>query len=242
MTMIADHAALNNGSTTGWLGPATRDLGGLPTSAGDRLRPGLLYRTAAGHDRVPWGVKRAATFRPVWFIDLRNEREIHDETGVPAGVRLVRVPLDDPEFIRIEKASRKPEDYARHYARLLASAGPVAGEALRLTAAQAGPVMVGCQAGKDRTGVVTITLLWALGVTPAAIAGDYLRTARWSGAARTPGQDVFTSPVAAAPVTDAEIPEILVPVLRMLQSAEPAELLQVSQTCLEQARLEVIHG
>jgi protein-tyrosine phosphatase len=208
-------------------GSVSRDLGGLPTMWGRPLRSGLLYRTAAGHERVPGLVQQAAARPPVWFADLRQDREIHDETGVPPGVRVIRAPLHDPEFTQIERGRRQPVDYAAHYVRLLTGAAQVAGEVIRLTASRSWPIVIGCRAGKDRTGVVVITLLWALGVTHAAIVDDYLRSAQ---------------PAGAAPAAAGHTPGVLVPVTRMLWPADPAKLLQVSQACLDQARTEVTHG
>jgi protein-tyrosine phosphatase len=48
--------------------------------------------------------------------------------------------------------------------------------AVRLVAELDGPVLIHCSHGKDRTGIVVAVLLSALGVEPAAIVDDFVRT------------------------------------------------------------------
>jgi protein-tyrosine phosphatase len=73
-----------------------RDLGGLPTSDGRRVRWGALVRSD-GIDRltaVGWAALQHHGVRTV--VDLRDEEEIRsDATPRPSGLVTVRVPLDD---------------------------------------------------------------------------------------------------------------------------------------------------
>jgi len=73
-----------------------RDLGGLPTSDGRRVRWGALVRSD-GIDRLTatgWAALQRHGVRTV--VDLRDEEEIGSDVAPrPPGLVTVRVPLDD---------------------------------------------------------------------------------------------------------------------------------------------------
>ncbi|MCZ7415767.1 tyrosine-protein phosphatase [Streptomyces sp. WMMC897] len=169
-----------------------RDVGGLPTADGRRVRYGVLYRS--GH-------LARATAEDAEFLtglglhtvyDFRNEADqVLDGLDVPLpGVRNVNIPLTDPahgaefwqlvregavELLRAELADgqavlRMQESYRD----IIRSRTAEHSRVLHDLAGGGVPVLMHCAAGKDRAGLsVAITLL-ALGVEREAIQADYL--------------------------------------------------------------------
>jgi hypothetical protein len=155
-----------------------RDLGGLPTSDGGRLRAGALVRAdnlgrltqrgvAALHDH---GVRR--------IVDLRNEAEAAAQPHAFAGTPIYRLlPLIDP--------AREPErdpvaerTKAATYRGSVLRNGRAIGAAIAAIAdAPPGGVVVHCAAGRDRTGMLVALVLAAAGVPDDLIAEDYSYTA-----------------------------------------------------------------
>lgn len=152
-----------------------RDLGGLPLAGGGVTRAGVLYRGDASYrgDQAPVTVP---TWPPAVVVDLRTEREA-SRIGYdwPEGTILHRSPLHEaavPENIR---ATGGLADLYRFI--LDEASDRVAVAAELVMRAAAGPVLVHCGAGKDRTGIVIAALLLAAGVEPEAVVADYAATA-----------------------------------------------------------------
>jgi protein-tyrosine phosphatase len=188
-----------------------RDLGGLPTADGGRIRHRALVRadalerlTAAG-----WAALEAHGVRTV--IDLRNPDEIgQDDAPRPAGLTTVRIPLDGlddtgfwahwlgrPEFGTPYYYGPWLERFPERAARVLAA----------IAHARPGGVAYHCGIGRDRTGLVTLLLLGFAGVAPEHVAEDYLLStgrvppspeldAFWAGLDATPA-DVLAGVLAA---------------------------------------------
>ncbi len=150
-----------------------RDLGGLPTAGGGRIRPGALirsdslqYLSAAGVDAV----RRADVSR---VLDLRSKAELehaptpftHDPLGhwVP-----VQDPADPPHGMHTivavcnDMLDRHPERFAEAL--------------LAIAEAPPGAVVVHCHGGKDRTGMVVALALSTAGVPVDEIVADYFVT------------------------------------------------------------------
>jgi protein tyrosine/serine phosphatase len=149
-----------------------RDLGGL-----GRIRHGALVRadalenlTAAG-----WAALEAHGVRTV--IDLRNPDEIGEDAAPrPPGLTTIRFPLDGMEDTEFWSAwLHRPEFGTPHYygpwlERFPDRAARVLNAIAR---AEPGGVVYHCGVGRDRTGLVTMLILAALGVPPQAAAEDY---------------------------------------------------------------------
>ena len=154
-----------------------RDLGGLPTSDGRRVRWGALVRSD-GIDRLTaagWAALQRHDVRTV--VDLRDEEEIGSDVAPrPSGLVTVRVPLDDVadtvfrEYCRTNELDGSPLYYGpfldKHPGRCAAAIAAV-------PHAGAGGVLVHCVVGRDRTGLITLLLLALVGVRPEDIAADY---------------------------------------------------------------------
>ncbi|MBV7704801.1 tyrosine-protein phosphatase [Nocardia nova] len=176
-----------------------RDVGGLRTASGTKIRSGVLLRSAQlcrlderGHD-----ILRRLGVATVH--DLRGPGEA-DRMGVdvlPDGVRLevtpfhsgvgaARAPHEAPEATALPPHEAAARDDAattgRHLDLLEVYAEfpsmPEAGLAItamaRSLARGDGAVLVHCAAGKDRTGWAVATLLRAVGVTEDDVLADYL--------------------------------------------------------------------
>lgn len=159
-----------------------RDVGGLRTSDGRRVRRRRVLRSAS-----PFFVDAAQARMLVdelgvrTRVDLRSEVEIsecpnehlaalaHDVHHLPlraGGAWQHRVDSVDPS-----------EAVAAHYTRYLEhSPGSITSFVRLATDAARAPMLVHCSAGKDRTGVVVAVMLSAVGVACDEVVADYART------------------------------------------------------------------
>jgi protein-tyrosine phosphatase len=159
-----------------------RDVGGLRTDSGARIRRGVLLRSA---HLVRVDTAGQASLRELGVTvvhDLRGPREIgHLGADIlPGGVRLHATPFssqigDKPPHEVIHGTDGRQE-MLQVYADFPAT--PQAGAAITAIAESIvrdeGAVLVHCAAGKDRTGWAVATLLRAVGVTEADLLEDYL--------------------------------------------------------------------
>ncbi|MFF8810692.1 tyrosine-protein phosphatase [Streptomyces pactum] len=172
-----------------------RDVGGLPTVDGRRVRPGVLFRSghlahATAEDAAFLGGLGLHT-----VFDFRNAADIALEGPdvTLAGVRNLNLPLSDPAdgagfwtMVREGDLATLRELLAegRAAGRMVASYRQIirtrtAEHARLLTeiADDSHPALLHCSAGKDRAGLSVVVILLALGVEPAAIEADYLESA-----------------------------------------------------------------
>ena len=155
-----------------------RDVGGYPAASGRRIR----WRTLLRSDeltRLPVrtrDVLEALGLRQV--IDLRWPEELllspNTFAGAPAGpVRYTSIPLlaDDPT---------PHAGLAGMYQHVLDARGSQLAEVVRALLAEDGlPAVIGCAAGKDRTGVTIALLLDLAGVPRDVIVDDYAISAHY---------------------------------------------------------------
>jgi protein-tyrosine phosphatase len=159
-----------------------RDLGGLTTPDGRRVRSGRIVRSDNLRGLTDEGaVTLVRDVGPRVVVDLRTEAECAREGRGLAHVdhvRYVNLPLQpkaalDPEQVAAGLATNLFDDYVlqiRDNGRPLLAALALLAEAGTL------PAVVHCTAGKDRTGVLVALLLDLLGVTRDQIVADYAAT------------------------------------------------------------------
>ncbi|MGW7574925.1 tyrosine-protein phosphatase [Streptomyces sp. NPDC054765] len=153
--------------------PNTRDLAGLRAGSGLCVRSGLMYRGAGAAigpltDRV--GLRLV--------VDLRDGREIAGGYP-PADVTVLSRPLVADRSVIKTAGPPQPSHYLAYYRRLARLAAPVVAELVGVLAEPGRlPLMVCCSAGKDRTSVVCVLALRALGVRLADLVRDHDLTGR----------------------------------------------------------------
>lgn len=174
-----------------------RDVGGLPTTDGRRVRHGVLFRSghlahATDEDTAVLGGLRLHT-----VFDFRNSDDIALEGPDPQlpGTRNLNLPLSDPaqgdrfwQTVRDgdvatlrallgdgKGEARMTEAYRRmilerneEHARMMAELTDPADPAV--------PALMHCAAGKDRAGTSIALVLTAVGVERSAIEADYLES------------------------------------------------------------------
>ena len=147
-----------------------RDVGGYPAGPGRRTRWRTLFRTDSLDRLPPTSVDRLVEIGVRQVIDLRWPHELVQAPSVFASHPTVvyrSIPLleDDPTPL---------VGLVGTYRHILELRGSQLVEVARALLEPKGlPAVIGCAAGKDRTGVTIALLLSAVGVPRASIAEDY---------------------------------------------------------------------
>ncbi|WP_405975178.1 tyrosine-protein phosphatase [Streptomyces sp. NBC_00988] len=171
-----------------------RDVGGLPTVDGRRVRHGVLFRS--GH--LAHATEEDAAFLDSLglhtIFDFRNasDQKLEGPDVELPGVRNVNLPLSDPadgsEFWKMVRDGEM--DQLREILggdkganRMIASYRTIIKErtaehsqVLRSLAEDSVPALMHCAAGKDRAGLSIAVTLLAVGVEREAIVADYLES------------------------------------------------------------------
>ncbi|MBU6531862.1 tyrosine-protein phosphatase [Streptomyces sp. NPDC057245] len=171
-----------------------RDLGGLPTVDGRRVRQGVLFRSGhLAHATAEDAVFLASLGLHTVF-DFRNaadQRLEGPDVGLP-GVRNVNLPLSDPadgaEFwamVRdgdldqlrgILSGDKGADRMTDSYRRIIKERTAEHSRVLHALAQDSVPALMHCSAGKDRAGLSVAVTLLALGVEREAVVEDYLKS------------------------------------------------------------------
>ncbi|PJF22423.1 MAG: hypothetical protein CUN56_06050 [Phototrophicales bacterium] len=162
-----------------------RDIGGLETHHGKRVKRGLIYRSGALSDLTPAGIQQFQTLGIQTICDMRSVEEAQTAPDyLPPNVQYFHEPLDteDNQLERLLSIlifrRRLKKIMLRTYTRVMVDRNaPLMGRILRrLADPQNRPAIIHCSAGKDRTGVLTALLLGLLGVPESTIIADYTQT------------------------------------------------------------------
>ncbi|WP_069774049.1 tyrosine-protein phosphatase [Streptomyces sp. LUP30] len=171
-----------------------RDVGGLPTVDGRRVRHGVLFRS--GH--LAHATDEDAAFLSGLglhtIFDFRNaaDQKLEGPDVELPGVRNVNLPLSDPadgaEFWKMVRDGhvdqlREILGDGKAAGRMIASYRTIVKErtaeharVLHSLAQDSLPALMHCAAGKDRAGLSVAVTLLAVGVEQDAILGDYLES------------------------------------------------------------------
>jgi protein-tyrosine phosphatase len=176
-----------------------RDVGGLPLREGGHTRPGVLLRSASLEAVTSADVEHLVeVFGLTLVIDLRTRREVdrYGPTAVAAaGVQTAWLSFIPEDGRPLPETGDDTDPLLRAYLGYLDDGTANVVEATRLLAAtDAGPALVHCAAGKDRTGVLVALVLDAIGVERTAVVADYALSAervealfrRWTAASGEP--------------------------------------------------------
>lgn len=173
----------------------TRDLGGITTADGKRIRQCLLIRSGhlatASYEDIDILVNKYSLSH---VIDLRTDAEIKEKPEIlPDYIEKHFLPLLDNGFLGIardeysirswfnvfENTDRDPvEVFCDMYDMLVFSerSKVFVREFFDILLNSNGSVLWHCSAGKDRVGIMTMLLLLALGVDKETIIKDYMAT------------------------------------------------------------------
>ncbi|WP_328864596.1 tyrosine-protein phosphatase [Streptomyces sp. NBC_00304] len=171
-----------------------RDVGGLPTSDGRRVRYGRLYRSGHLAGATPEDAAFLGGLGLHTVFDFRNAADLKldgPDVELP-GVRNVNVPLTDPadgsEFWRMVRDGNMDELRAilgggKGTDRMVASYRSIIldrtaehSQVLHALAEDSVPALMHCAAGKDRAGLSIAISLLAVGVGRETIEADYLKS------------------------------------------------------------------
>jgi protein-tyrosine phosphatase len=154
-----------------------RDVGGLPLRDGGSTRPGVLLRSASLEYMTQADVATLVDeFGLTLVLDLRTPREV-DRDGptavAAAGVETVALNLIGDSRHWLPETGDDTDPLVRNYLGYLEDHPQNVVHAVRrLAAPEAGPALVHCAAGKDRTGTVVAMVLDAVGVERDAVVAD----------------------------------------------------------------------
>lgn len=159
-----------------------RDIAGLRLTGGGTVPAGVLYRSDAPYpgDLDPDGVP---AWPPATVFDLRSSGESAAAYRWPAGVSWHHVPLMRQAAVvgadgdAAPSADELPRSLDALYRRVVEILPHRLTALIARTADAAGPVLVHCTAGKDRTGIAVAVLLLAGGVEPDDVVADYTASA-----------------------------------------------------------------
>jgi protein-tyrosine phosphatase len=171
-----------------------RDVGGLPTVDGRRVREGRLFRSGHLAHATEADAAFLAGLGLHTIFDFRNAADIKLEgpdVALP-GVRNVNIPLTDPadgaefwtmvrdgelEHLRSALGDGKAAArMAKTYRHIITTRTEDHSRLLHALAEDSVPALMHCAAGKDRAGLSIAVTLLAVGVEPAAIEEDYLKS------------------------------------------------------------------
>lgn len=167
-----------------------RDYGGYAVSGGGRLRRGVLWRSGQHHGATDADLEKIAALGLASVFDLRTslERSSHPcrrPSDFPARTFYAGDPGREkaPHMAAALRAMTRSADDAREGMRRnyeTIAFRPELLEIMRIflaeLAAGAGPSLVNCMAGKDRTGIAVAMVHLATGVHRDDILADYVLT------------------------------------------------------------------
>ncbi|MFF4894989.1 tyrosine-protein phosphatase [Streptomyces sp. NPDC001068] len=171
-----------------------RDVGGLPTVDGRRVRHGVLFRSGHLAHATEQDAEFLASLGLHTVFDFRNaaDRKLEGPDVELPGVRNLNLPLTDPahgaEFWTMVREGDTEQLHGllgdgKAAARMVASYRQIVRDrtdehsrVLHDLAEDSVPALMHCAAGKDRAGVSIAVTLLALGVERDAILADYLES------------------------------------------------------------------
>ncbi len=160
-----------------------RELGGIATADGRRIRRGIIYRSGDLADLTEASSNRMAELGIVARIDFRSiaERKLRPYNWhAPGAIQVWENPSSrhDAAVRDLMEQAEKGTDAAHAAMNAIYRELPIFlassyGVLFRWLSDGRLPILYSCTAGKDRTGVATALILWALGVEKKTITEEY---------------------------------------------------------------------
>ncbi len=162
-----------------------RDLGGIPAMDGRKVRPGLLFRSGDFFNLTPDDIRKLEEMNLSTIIDFRAHREIaaRPDKLVSTVKNSIHIDIFDAardtaeKFLEENNAVGLETVLIGDYRRMVTSHQEDFSRFLTILCNTDDlPLVYHCAAGKDRTGLATVFLLTALGVSMPHILEDYMAT------------------------------------------------------------------
>lgn len=182
-----------------------RDIGGLPTADGRRIRRGVLFRSEAPVALTQDGAAALGALGLGTTIDLRSEASSEfTTTNVPDSVRRACFVLEPPGdaagrslpdmVMSGDLLDYTADELAALYLGFIDERADGFGAIVEHLADPANlPCLVHCHAGKDRTGLVIAIVLGIAGVGRAEIVADYEASTHYRAYRRGEVEDALIS-------------------------------------------------
>ncbi|UQX03953.1 tyrosine-protein phosphatase [Streptomyces sp. RerS4] len=171
-----------------------RDVGGLPTIDGRRVRSGRLFRSGHLAHATETGAEFLGSLGLHTVFDFRSHAD-HAVEGLDValpGVRNVNIPMSDPadgrdfwklvhegDLAQLRELLGDGKAAARmtaSYRKIVRTRTAEHSRVVHALAEDSVPALMHCAAGKDRAGLSIAVTLLALGVEREAIVADYLES------------------------------------------------------------------
>ena len=163
-----------------------RDLGGLMTDRNKRIRKGIIYRSANPDKINKEDLQILQNLKIRSIVDLRAPGELAKRKRHLSDIEVVSLPLDFDQstrekltpYLKKKGSEEIIADISNSlYIDILDASGPVLKEVMEiLLSPERCPVLIHCQAGKDRTGIISALVLHLLGVERQLIIEDFMRS------------------------------------------------------------------
>ncbi len=149
-----------------------RDIGGVPAADNSMIKKGVVFRSANPDKLSKGDTERISSLNIRTIIDLRASREVRKKYVPVDHTERLSLPLDFQQttterlrpFIFRKDANEIIADISNEiYLEILDASCPVFGKVMQTLASPGlSPVLIHCQAGKDRTGIISAwyCLLW----------------------------------------------------------------------------------
>lgn len=161
-----------------------RDAGGLKTADGGSTRKGIIYRSANPDRICKKDIDSLKKLGVKTIVDLRAPGEFRKRKVEIPGIGVVNLPLDFEAVTRqrirpLIKHKFNPGEIDKTindlYIEIIDTAGPVLAKiAELLLMPDKIPLLIHCQAGKDRTGILAAMLQMIAGAKKEEIVRDYM--------------------------------------------------------------------
>jgi protein-tyrosine phosphatase len=160
-----------------------RDLGGMETADGRRIRLGMLYRSNSFARLTPADIVMVERLGLRTIVDLRSvaERRKSPSLWTSTSATILSSPKADTADMLSPIIAMGEGDEGQWRARFSGFFAEIPrlyaqeyGQMFRALAAGGLPMLVNCSAGKDRTGVAILLILTMIGVPPESALADYL--------------------------------------------------------------------
>lgn len=163
-----------------------RDVGGIPSNGSGNIMKGRIFRSATVDNIKREDISILSDLGIRTIIDLRAPKEAKRSGRKTDNIVTLSLPLDFQQTTRdrlkpflYKKGSEEilAEISNKLYLDILDAANPVFKQIMELLVSENGaPVLIHCQAGKDRTGIIIALILLALGVSRQLIIEDFMKS------------------------------------------------------------------